>query len=181
MKNVIAVVIFAVIIASVLAGCGCAATPSDDSKSSASETMKVIETTADGGTVEKDSDGNSVQKDKDGKIVSVKDKNGKKLDVDEYVSTHPYAEKDYTGEKSGDSSSKTAVTSKSSKSAKSTSDSKSNSKSDDSKSGKTSSNNSKSNSSKSNSSKSDQVEGKIPSVVEDEPDDDDVVAEFPDM
>ena len=56
------------------------------------ETTVVLETTADGGTVEQDAEGNKITKDKDGKVIRVEDKSGNELDVTEYLTTHSWVE-----------------------------------------------------------------------------------------
>lgn len=54
------------------------------------ETTVVLETTAQGGTVEQDAEGNTITKDSDGTVVSVVDKNGQPIEVAEYITTHSY-------------------------------------------------------------------------------------------
>ena len=49
-----------------------------------SETTAVLETTADGGTIEKDSEGNKITKDRDGRVVAVEDKLNLRLIHDAY-------------------------------------------------------------------------------------------------
>lgn len=60
------------------------------------ETTVITATTSDGGTVEKDSEGNIITKDNNGKVVSVEDKNGKTIDIAEYVTTHSWIESNNT-------------------------------------------------------------------------------------
>lgn len=56
------------------------------------ETTVVLETTADGGTIEQDSEGNKITKDKDGKVIAVEDKDGNPIEVTEYLKTHSWVE-----------------------------------------------------------------------------------------
>lgn len=134
MKRIITITVLAVFVMSLFAGCSCASggnsseKPKTTSSSKTEETMKVIETTPDGGTVERDAQGNTVTKDKDGNIKSVKDKNGKALDTGKYIKSHPSV-------KSGTSSSKSSA----SKSSESKSNNKSKKTSSKTKSGKTTS------------------------------------------
>ena len=104
-KNVI-VLILALVFALTLVACGeneKTATP--DESTTVQETTVVIETTAEGGTIEKDSEGNTITKDENGKVVSVEDKDGNPVDVVEYVTTHTWIESDRTssGQPSGSS------------------------------------------------------------------------------
>lgn len=67
----------------------CRGTDTDSSdNANAAETTAVLETTADGGTIEQDADGNVITKDSTGVVIAVEDKNGVSLDVSEYLSTH---------------------------------------------------------------------------------------------
>lgn len=54
------------------------------------ETTVVLETRADGGTLEQDAEGNKITKDEKGNVLSVEDKDGKPVDVEEYISTHTW-------------------------------------------------------------------------------------------
>ena len=54
------------------------------------ETTVVLETTNDGGTIEKDSEGNKITKDDKGNVVSVEDKDGTPVDVEKYITTHSW-------------------------------------------------------------------------------------------
>ena len=65
---------------------------SADDNADTAETTVVLETTSEGGTVEEDAEGNRITKDKEGKIISVVDKNGNPIDLDEYLTTHSWAE-----------------------------------------------------------------------------------------
>lgn len=58
------------------------------------ETTVVLETTSDGGTIEQDSEGNKITKDEKGNILSVDDKDGKPIDVEEYITTHTWVVND---------------------------------------------------------------------------------------
>lgn len=55
---------------------------------SPAETTFVIETTADGGTIEMDSEGNQLTKDNEGNILAVQDKSGNSIDVQTYITEH---------------------------------------------------------------------------------------------
>ena len=61
------------------------------------ETTVVLETTPDGGTVEKDSEGNKITKAPDGTVIAVEDENGTPVDVEEYVSTHSWVQGSNSG------------------------------------------------------------------------------------
>ena len=146
MKRFLIFLISVLIIAVLAAGCSCGGSKNSSSNktsSAVSETTKVLETTADGGTVEEDPEGNVITKDKNGEITSVKDKEGNDVNVDEYKNSH---ENENNSSLSGNSSSKTS--SKTSSNSKSSSGSKSSS----------------SSSSKSN----EPTEGEIPTVVIDD-------------
>ena len=65
---------------------------SQSSTEAALETTAFLETTGQGGTVEKDSDGNVITKDQNGKVTEVKDKDGKPIEVSEYLITHSWVE-----------------------------------------------------------------------------------------
>ena len=66
--------------------------PSKVEATAISETTAVLETTADGGTIEKDSEGNKITKDSDGRVVAVEDKNGNSIEITEYITTHSWIE-----------------------------------------------------------------------------------------
>lgn len=66
--------------------------PSKVEATAVSETTAVLETTADGGTIEKDSEGNKITKDSDGRVVAVEDKNGNSIEITEYITTHSWIE-----------------------------------------------------------------------------------------
>ena len=86
-------------------------TPTAQQSSDASaETTEVLETTADGGTVERDSEGNRITKDSDGGIVSVEDKSGASVDVNDYVASHPGTVPSLTGNTQSGSSGDTSET-----------------------------------------------------------------------
>lgn len=165
MKKFIAMLICAGIFAAIMVGCSCGGSETKTKKTSsattqateASETTKVIETTADGGTVEEDKDGNRIVKDSDGGIISVTDKNGNEVDVDEYVASHPGTKKSVSaGKTSSDTKSKTSSSSKSSSGSESDSSSSSN---------------------------ENVTEGEIPTVIVTMPDDEDLetAPELPDL
>lgn len=84
-----AFVIAVIVIASLLAACGEKDLDNTDT-SIVFETTVVIETTADGGTVERDSDGNIITKNTEGEVVFVEDKNGNSVDVNKYVASHSW-------------------------------------------------------------------------------------------
>lgn len=98
MKKAFVMVLSVLMMTLLLAGCGNkndAATPdstaADGSVSSRiTETAKVLETTSEDGTVEQDKEGNVIEKDKNGEIVSVKDKDGKTIEITEYINAHNY-------------------------------------------------------------------------------------------
>lgn len=160
MKKIIAIVVSVFLAVAVFTACG--NNNSNKKKSNTSETLKLVETTPDGGTVEKDSESNIVTKDKNGKITSVKDKNGKKVDVDEYIKTHGSSVNKSSAKTSSDNSSvsKDTKSNKSSKNSKSKNSSKSSKKSD----------NISSKSSNSGKKSSEVAEEKIPEVVVTVPD-----------
>lgn len=168
MKKIIAIAVSVFLAVTIFTACG--NNNSNKEKSDTSETLKLVETTPDGGTVEKDSESNIVTKDKNGKITSVKDKNGKKVDVDEYIKTHGSSVNKSSAKTSSDSSSvsKDTKSKNSSKSSKSKSTSKSSKKSSENSSKK--SDNKSSNSSKSGKKSSEVAEEKIPEVVVTVPD-----------
>lgn len=68
------------------------------------ETTVVLETTPEGGTIEKDPEENKITKDKDGNVISVEDKNGNPVDVEEYVSTHSWVQGSGSGKASSGAS-----------------------------------------------------------------------------
>ena len=97
MKKIFIIALAVLMIGVLLAGCGNKNTATPDSAATEStvsptekETTKVIETTSDGGTIEQDKEGNVIEKDKNGEIVSVKDKDGKVIQITEYITTHTY-------------------------------------------------------------------------------------------
>lgn len=91
MKRIICIAAALVLIAALISGCSCSGSAEKTGSDTPSETVKVIETTPDGGTVEQDPEGNTITKDKKGNIVSVSDKNGESVDTDKYISTHEFA------------------------------------------------------------------------------------------
>lgn len=106
MKRITALIIAVLMLAVLLCSCGekqdDASTP-DEVK--IAETTVVLETTADGGTVEQDPDGNKITKDKDGKVTAVEDKDGNPVDVATYLETHSWVEEPGAGTAGGTSSS----------------------------------------------------------------------------
>ena len=97
MKKIIVIASAVIMMTLLLAACGNSgkatpdsATPDSAVSSTEKETTKVIETTSQGGSIEKDKEGNVIEKDKDGTIVSVKDKDGKTIEITEYITTHTY-------------------------------------------------------------------------------------------
>jgi len=98
MKKAFVIVLSVLMMAVLLVGCGDkndvatpdSATPDSSVSSKITETTKVIETTTEGGTVEQDKEGNVIEKDKSGEIVSVKDEDGKIIEITEYITTHTY-------------------------------------------------------------------------------------------
>lgn len=94
MKRVFALLLAAFMLTALLCACNNKkdeATP-DEATATVTETTVVLETTADGGTIEQDSEGNKITKDKDGKVIAVEDKDGNPIDVDEYLQTHSWVE-----------------------------------------------------------------------------------------
>ena len=155
MKRIFAVLICFVLISAMLAGCTCSVNvsmPDETTADSQDDTNLVLETTADGGSVELDNDGNLVTKDKNGDIVSVTDEKGNELDPVQYAEEHNsgYAKSD-SDSPDNEKSSKTAKDPKTSSSTKSDSE---------------------------NSSSSEEVEDEIPSVIAEVPDDEDEIIEL---
>ena len=168
MKRMIIAFLAVLILSScVLSACGGNKTDSTPDQASVdqkviSETTVILETTAEGGTVEQDKEGNKITKDKEGKILSIEDKNGNPVDVKEYLTTHTLAENSVIS----DGSDNTADSGKSGKSSLSGSEGS-----------KLSGNNVNSNSSDP---KSDQAEGEIPVIIATIPDDENL-SELPDL
>lgn len=98
MKKIITVIAAVLMLAGTLAACGKdkekQATPDSAAKetvaATTAETVKVAETTAEGGVTFKNGEGNTVTTDKNGDITSVKDKNGEVIEITEYITTHHY-------------------------------------------------------------------------------------------
>ena len=163
MKGLIAAAVSVILIFAFFSGCGCvneknSAPKTETASAKTEETLEVIKVTPEGGTVERDSDGNTIAKDKNGSITSVKNKNGKSLDIKKYLSSHPEAWRH-------PSDIKASLDNKSKSSSKTSS--KSNNKSKSSK--------NKTNNSSKNTKSSEVVEKKIPVEVGDASDDDDTV------
>lgn len=161
MKRVLFVLITIILVSVILTACGNKTNVSTADESSPAETTVVLETTAQGGTIEQDSEGNQITKDSDGKVVSVKDKNGTEVNVTEYLETHSWVE----GVNNGNEGSSSGLgagsdNSLSSKSGKSDSSQGGSSKRDDSVS--------------SGSSDDSNLEGEIPVVIATIPDEDEL-------
>lgn len=77
-----------------LSACGEKKSEATADEAKPAETTVVLETTSDGGTIEQDSEGNKITKDEKGNILSVEDKDGKPIDVEEYITTHTWVVKD---------------------------------------------------------------------------------------
>lgn len=202
MKKLIAYAVMFLLIISLISGCGCVGDkasgtkPKTSSSAKTEETLKVIETTPDGGTVEQDKAGNKIKKNKNGKITSIVDKNGNSVNINNYITNHPGVNKKPVvsdGSTSSKALKSKAVSSKTEKSSKVKKNSKSrnsstaektskkktssvdtkksekSSKKSKKSSGKTNSS-TKSNSSKKN--KSESVEEEIPTVIATVPEDD---------
>ena len=88
-------------IAALFSACGEKQNAASPDEAAITETTVVLETTADGGTIEQDSEGNKITKDENGKVVSVEDKDGNPIDVTEYLTTHTWVE--LNGDSSGGS------------------------------------------------------------------------------
>ena len=100
MKKLLILMLSLLMAVLMLVACGKNKAEEKDDDEKTSETTAVLETTADGGTVEQDAEGNIVTKGADGKVIHVEDKDGNSVDVSEYVQTHSWIEQ------SGDSVSK---------------------------------------------------------------------------
>ena len=101
MKRALFVLIVMILVSVVLTACGDKSTGSTNDESAPAETTFVLETTAQGGTIEQDSEGNQITKDNEGKVVSVKDKNGNDVNVTEYLETHSWVEGSDSGNNNG--------------------------------------------------------------------------------
>ena len=112
MKKAFIIALSVLMMTLLLAGCGKketatsdSATPDSSVSSKITETTKVIETTTEGGTVEQDKEGNVIEKDKSGEIVSVKDEDGKIIEITEYITAHTYVVEGSGDDDSSDSDS----------------------------------------------------------------------------
>lgn len=126
-KRILAVLAACLILAALTASCDNdnKAEGNTDSKTEAiSNINKIIDVTDDGGTIEEDADKNVIEKDANGDVVSVTDKDGNELDVDEYIASHEGLKKSTSASKSSSDTEK-SKTSKSSSADKSSSASKS--------------------------------------------------------
>ena len=112
MKRAIALLTAALLLVGALAACGnkndqkateaATTAATEASKTTATEAANIIETTAEGGTVEKTADNFTGEKDKNGEIVSVKDSSGNSVPVQEYIEEHT------SGNNSGNTSNNTS-------------------------------------------------------------------------
>ena len=93
MKKRLIILLVLMMTALLLVACGENKADEKDDGDKTSETTAVLETTADGGTVEQDAEGNIVTKGADGKVVYVEDKDGNPVDVNEYVTKYSTAGK----------------------------------------------------------------------------------------
>lgn len=96
-KIIALLIVSALMVAVLLSACGEKPGEAPPDTSVITETTVVLETTADGGTVEKDSEGNKITKDKDGKVIAVEDKDGNTIEVTEYLKTHSWVEGNLNG------------------------------------------------------------------------------------
>lgn len=174
-KKVLITLLTAAILLSVML-CACGDKQNNASENSSigtdaavTETTAVLETTAEGGTVEQDSEGNKITKDKDGIVIAVEDKDGNPIEVTQYVTTHSWVE--HSGKSSGDSIDPSI-------NPKSDNGNKSN----DSEKAETENNKKSDNSQKSNASENqeEQVEESIPVIIATLPDDEDLI-ELPEI
>lgn len=150
----------------------CGEKPSDVAADDASadsavvkETTVVLETTADGDSIELDSEGNKITKDKNGEIISVVDKNGKTIEVTEYITTHHWIIESNDADSSAGKNSGSGTSSE-----KSSSQSGS----------KPAASSSSGSSSASSDNDGEDVEGDIPVIIATIPDDEDMI-ELPDL
>ena len=99
MKKIGIVFLAAVIIGLFCALSACGEDKKEDNKETAAtvrktsamqETTVVLETTSEGGTVEQDSEGNKITRDNNGEIIAVEDKNGNRIEITEYITTHQW-------------------------------------------------------------------------------------------
>ena len=119
MKKMIAIIAGILMLTAALTACGSNKDKNDTPDSAtkdtvaatSAETVKVLETTAEGGAMYKDSEGNTVTTDKSGDVISVRDKNGEPVEITEYVTTHHTVfindaaqDVDSSSDKGGDSS-----------------------------------------------------------------------------
>ena len=169
MKKLIVLIMAALTLLSA-AACSCGGSGETGGKTYSAieqETIKLLETTPDGGTVEKDKDGNTIEKDKDGEIVSVKDSDGNSVDIEQYKADYPVVSGKTESSKSSAVSGKT-----SSKASSSTLSDKTSS--------KTSSKSSKTSSTSGNNSE-DETEEEIPTIVVTMPENPEELEEIPDL
>ena len=76
-----------------------------------SETTAIVETTADGKTIQKDSEGNELEFDASGDIVSIKDTKGNPRVINEYLEDHYFVTPDgaFLGNPDADNSDNTGI------------------------------------------------------------------------
>ena len=174
-KTLIALLTSAILLSVMLCACGdkqknSSEDSSGSTESAVTETTVVLETTAEGGTVEQDSEGNKITKDKDGIVIAVEDKDGNPIEVTQYVTTHSWVEK--TGKSSGGSTDPSIDP-----------NSDSGNKSNDSKKAKTDNNKKSAESQKNNDvteHREEGVEESIPVIIATIPDEEDLI-ELPDL
>ena len=94
----IAIVFILAFVLLMLTACGDKNDGSTKDEAKYVETVSVVETTADDGVIVKDKDGNKITVNKESKIISVEDKNGEPVSVEEYLVTHTWVE-EYVSEK----------------------------------------------------------------------------------
>ena len=93
MKSVkyLAVLLSLLIVSAILlTACGEKASDATKDESAPGETTVVLETTDNGGTIELDSESNKITKDSKGNVISVEDKDGNPINVEEYIETHSW-------------------------------------------------------------------------------------------
>ena len=104
-KAVIGSVAAVIALSCMMSACSGGSDKATHDSASVHETTVIIETTADGGTIEKDAEDNKITKDKKGKVIAVEDKDGNTLVVTEYLTTHSWVEYSGAKDKSSDNSS----------------------------------------------------------------------------
>lgn len=89
-KVIIGLVAALIAVSCLISACSGGSDKATPDSASVQETTVIIETTADGGTIEQDPEGNKITKDDKGNILSVEDKDGKTVDVETYIITHSW-------------------------------------------------------------------------------------------